>query len=60
MCFRIDYHRGILMVKRVRVAEWLGDGAEGRVEMNDENLKKVGIEVGSTALQNAVKELLSE
>ena len=48
------------MVKRVRVAEWQGEGEGGHVEMNNEQLKKVGIDVGSTVLQSAVQELLSQ
>jgi len=57
---KIDYRRGILMVKRVRVAEWKGDGEDGSLELHEENLKKVGIDVGKTVLQNAVHELLSQ
>jgi hypothetical protein len=57
---KIDYRRGILMVKRIRVAEWRGEGANGCVHVDEENLKKVGIDVGKTALQKAVEELLSE
>ena len=57
---RIDYRRGILMVKRIRVAEWQGDGLDGHLEMNDESLKKIGIDVGKAALQTAVEELLAE
>ena len=54
---KIDYRRGVLMVKRLRVGEWKGEGAEGQLELNEEHLKKVGIE---TVLQNAVTELLSQ
>ena len=57
---RIDYRRGILMVKRVRAAEWRGEGENGYVHIYKENLKKIGIDVGKTALQKAVEELLSE
>ena len=57
---KIDHRRGILMVKRVRVAEWKGDGEDGSLELHEENLKKVGIDVGKTVLQNAVHELLSQ
>jgi hypothetical protein len=57
---RIDYRRGILMVKRVRAAEWRGEGENGYVHIDEENFKKVGIDVGKTALQKAVEELLSE
>ena len=57
---KIDYRRGILMVKRNRVAEWQGDGIDGHVELHEDNLKKVGIDVGATVLKNAVEELLSQ
>ena len=57
---KIDYRRGILMVKRHRVAEWKGEGDDGHVDINEEALTKVGITVGATALQNAVEELLSD
>ena len=57
---KIDYRRGMLMVKRIRVAEWKGEGDEGHVEINEEALTKIGITVGATALQNAVEELLSK
>jgi hypothetical protein len=57
---KIDYRRGILMVRRLRVAEWKGDGDDGHVELDVDSLTKVGINVGVTALQNAVEELLSK
>ena len=57
---KIDYRRGMLMVKRIRMAEWKGEGDDGHVEINEEALTKVGITVDATALQNAVEELLSK
>ena len=48
------------MVRRLRVAEWKGDGDDGHVELDVDSLTKVGINVGVTALQNAVEELLSK
>ena len=48
------------MIKRLRVAEWKGEGDDGHLELNDETLRKVGINVGTSALKNAVEELLSE
>ena len=57
---KIDYRRSILMIKRRRVGEGKGEGDDGRLELDDEALKKVGINVGTAALQKAVYELLSE
>ena len=57
---RVSYGRGILMVKRARVAVWRGEGDEGHVEINEKNLKSVGIDVTGTALKNAVDELLMQ
>jgi len=57
---KIDYRRSIILIKRRRVGEWKGEGDDGHLELNDEALKKVGINVGTAALQKAVEELLSE
>ena len=57
---KIDYRRCILMIKRRRVGEWKGEGDDGRLELNDEALKKGGINVGTAALQKAAEEPLSE
>ena len=58
---RVDYRRGILMVKRVRVGEWKKhDGNNGSLELHEDSLKSVGIVVGKEAIEKAVKELLQE
>jgi len=57
---KIDYRRGVLIAKRQRIAEWQGEGSDGHVQLNEENMKKIGIDVGANALHNAVKELLSQ
>ena len=59
---RIDYRRGILMVKQVRIGEWKKDDQNcgGSVELNEDKLKLVGTDVGTEAIKKAVKELLQE
>ena len=59
---RVDYRRGILMVKRVRIGEWKKESEreEGLVELNEDKLKLAGIQVGVEAIKKAVKELLQE
>ena len=47
-----------------RASEWSsavdGNGDDGNLELREDQLKKVGIDVDKTVLQNAVNELLSE
>ena len=57
---KADYRRSVLMIKRRRVGQWTGEGEDGHLELNNDELKKVGIDVGVDVLQKAVKELLSE
>ena len=57
---RIGYRRGIIMIKNVRIGEWSGDGATGRVALHQGKLKDVGIDVDVKKVDDAVKELLSE
>ena len=54
---RIDYKRGIMFVKKVRVAEW--SESRGLVH-NPDRLKEVGIDVPIEKLVNAVREELME
>ena len=57
---KVDYRRGLLLIKRVRVGEWIGSAGDGSLDLNENGLKKVGIDVGKVALQKAVRELLNE
>ena len=55
---RVDYRRGILLVRRVRVGEWKGEGDEAKLELTEARLTEAGIQVGAEALHEAVTEAL--
>ena len=54
---RVDYKRGILLIQRVRVAEW--SKSSGLV-YNVDRLKGVGIDVPLDKLEKAVQEEMNE
>ena len=55
---RIDYNRGILMLKKIRVAEWDHDAE--RLILKSEKLREAGVQVEAEMLENAYKELTKE
>ena len=57
---KIDYRRGILLIKKVRIGEWVGAAGDGILVLNEDSLRKVGIDVGKDALHKAVQELLNQ
>ena len=54
---RVDYTRGIVMIKKVRVGLWL---AEGWLEIKNDKLTEAGINVEVNKLERAVAELMQE
>ena len=60
MDVKIDYKRGIIFVKRVRIAEWtFADGKE-LVAANEAKLKEIGINVQAAKIHDAVDELMQQ
>jgi hypothetical protein len=55
---KIDYKRGIVFVKGVRVAEWKTNAHEDKLVINDVLLKQAGIKVEASKLYDAHAELL--
>ena len=58
---RIDYKRGVLFIRKTRVAEWKESGpANVSLSYFPARLKEVGIDVPLDKLENAVREEMAE
>ena len=56
----VDYKRGLVSVKRTRVAEWSLTGDVGSLRIDSAIMQEVGIKVDSKTLHDAVAELLQD
>ena len=56
----IDYKRGIIFVKQIRVAEWTQSGGTGKVVADASKLKDVNIDVPPERIHDAVEEMLQQ
>ena len=55
---KVDYKRGIVFIDKLRAAEWKNTAEGDKLILNEEIMKRVGIDVEPSKLYDAVADLL--